>query len=114
MLVMLGAACQTGVTVGPKLAKDQVLRVMLEDQPASLDPGQTQYSYETAVLRAISEPLLMPKPDLTGVVPAGAQSFDQNTGGTAYVFHPRTSAKHLGGTPVQAAAFVYAGPPLLD
>jgi len=27
------------------------LRVLLDDQPASLDPGQSQYPYETAVLR---------------------------------------------------------------
>src|SRR5579864_130698 len=85
-VAVLGA-CQSGVTVGPKLAKDQVLRLMLEDQPASLDPGQTQYTYETAVLRAISEPLLKPNPDLTGVVPAAAQSVDVNSSGTAYVFH---------------------------
>src|SRR5207237_419993 len=47
---MVMGACQTGVTVGPKLASDQTLRVMIEDQPASLDPGQTQYTYETAAL----------------------------------------------------------------
>ena len=110
----LAAACQTGVTVGPKLAQDQVLRLMLEDQPASLDPGQTQYTYETAVLRAISEPLLKPNPDLTGVVPAAAQSFDVNSTGTAYVFHLRTTAKYWDGTPVQAQDFVYAWQRLID
>src|ERR1700680_3736453 len=40
--------CDSGaLTQGPKLAKDQTLRVQLEDQPGSLDPGQTQYPYET-------------------------------------------------------------------
>src|SRR5690242_1399959 len=40
------AACQgPSVTGTPKLASDQTLRVMLEDQPASLDPGQTQYTF---------------------------------------------------------------------
>jgi len=53
VLLTVVGACQSGVTVGPKLAKDQVLRLMLDDQPATLDPGQTQYTYETAVLRAI-------------------------------------------------------------
>ncbi len=110
----LSAACEPGVTVGPKLAKDQVLRLMLEDQPASLDPGQTQYTYETAVLRAISEPLLRPNPDLTGVVPAAAQSFDVNSAGTAYVFHLRTTAKYWDGTPVMAQDFVYAWQRLID
>jgi oligopeptide transport system substrate-binding protein len=112
--LVLAAACQPGVTVGPKLAKDQVLRVMLEDQPASLDPGQTQYTYETAVLRAISEPLLRPNGDLSGVAPAAAKSFDVNADGTAYVFHLRSNAKYWDGTPVKAQDFVYAWQRLID
>jgi oligopeptide transport system substrate-binding protein len=108
------AACDSGVTVGPKLAKDQVLRVQLEDEPASLDPGQTQYTYETAVLRAVSEPLLKPRPDLTGVEPAAAESYESNGAGTAYVFHLRTNAKYWDGTPVKAADFVYAWQRLID
>ena len=107
-------ACQNGVTVGPKLAKDQVLRVQLEDQPASLDPGQTQFTYETAVLRAVAEPLLKPKPDLSGVVPAAAQSYEVNSSGTAYVFHLRTAAKYWDGTAVKAQDFVYAWQRLID
>src|SRR5437868_616618 len=114
VLVVMAAACDTGVTVGPKLAKDQVLRVMLEDQPASLDPGQTQYTYEPAVLRAISEPLLRPNADLSGVAPAAAQSFDVNADGTAYVFHLRSSARFWDGTPVKAQDFVYAWQRLID
>jgi oligopeptide transport system substrate-binding protein len=100
--------------VGPRLAQDQVLRVQLEDEPASLDPGQTQYTYETAVLRAVSEPLLRPKPDLTGVEPAAAQSYEMNSSGTAYVFHLRPNAKYWDGTPVKAADFVYAWQRLID
>src|SRR5437879_10207149 len=102
LVVVMAAACDTGVTVGPKLAKDQVLRVMLEDQPASLDPGQSQFTYETAVLRAISEPLLRPNPDLSGVAPAAALTFDVNSDGTAYAFHLRTNGKYWDGTPAKA------------
>ena len=65
-ITTVATACDSGVTVGPKLAKDQVLRVQLEDQPPSLDPGQTQYTYETALLRAVAEPLLKPKADRNG------------------------------------------------
>ena len=104
----VAAACQNGVTVGPKLAKEQVLRVQLEDEPASLDPGQTQYTYESAVLRTVAEPLLKPKPDLSGVEPAAAQSYQANSSGTAYVFHLRTAAKYWDGTAVKAQDFVYA------
>src|SRR5207237_3392326 len=92
--VCAGAACQSGVTTGPKLATNQVLRVMLEDQPASLDPGQTQYTYETAVLRAVSEPLLRPTPDLGRDVAAAAQSSEVTGAGTASVFHLRARGKY--------------------
>ncbi len=113
-VLTLGSACQSGVTIAPKLARDQVLRLMLEDQPASLDPGQTQYSYETAVLRAVSEPLLRANPDLSGVVPAAASSFDVNSTGSAYVFHLRGNAKYWDGTAVKAQDFVFAWQRLID
>ena len=114
VVAVAAGACQQGVTVGPKLAASQVLHVMLQDQPASLDPGQSQYTYETAVLRAVAEPLMRPTQDLGGVVPAAAQSYDMNSAGTAYVFHLRPNAKYWDGTPVKAADFVYAWQRLID
>jgi oligopeptide transport system substrate-binding protein len=109
-------ACQAGpvLTQGPKLAADQTLRVQLDDQPGSLDPGQTQYPYETAVLRAISESLVKPDADLSGVVPAAAQTYDVGNGGTVYVFHLRANAGYSDGTPVKAQDFVYAWQRLID
>ena len=116
---MLAAALVSGceapsITAQPKLASDQTLRVMLEDQPASLDAGQTQYPYETAVLRAIGEPLLRPKPGLDGVTPAAAESYEVNSAGAAYVFHLRPNAKYWDGTAVKAADFVFAWQRLID
>jgi oligopeptide transport system substrate-binding protein len=109
------SACDSGaLTQGPKLAKDQTLRVLLEDQPGSLDPGQTQYPYETAVLRAISEPLLKPSADLSHVVPAAAQSYDVASGGAGFVFHLRTNGAYSDGTAVKAQDFVYAWQRLID
>src|SRR5690349_3079039 len=87
---------------------------MLQDQPASLDPGQTQYTFETAVLRAVAEPLLRPRPDLSGVQPAAAESYDVNAAGTAYVFHLRANGRYWDGTPVRAQDFVYAWQRLID
>lgn len=107
-------ACSTGVTEGPKLASDQTLRLMISDQPSSLDPGQTQYTFETAILRAISEPLLKPTSDLADVVPAAAQSYETNGDGTAFVFHLRTNARYSDGMPVKAQDFVYAWQRLID
>ena len=115
LVVASVTACSSGsLTQGPKLASNQALRVLLTDQPGSLDPGQTQYAYETAVLRAISEPLLKPAPDLSGVVPAAAQSYDVVNGGSVFVFHLRPSAGYSDGTPVKAQDFVYAWQRLID
>src|SRR6202165_4835505 len=103
VVVSCVTACNSGtLTQGPTLATDQTLRVMLSDQPGSLDPGQTQYAYETAVLRAISEPLLKPLADLSGVVPAAAHSFDVSGNGTVFVFHLRSAAQYWDGVPVKA------------
>ncbi len=115
LLVASVTACDSGaLTQGPRLAKDQTLRVQLADQPGSLDPGQTQYPYETAVLRAISEPLLEALPDLSGVVPAAAQSYDVANGGSVYVFHLRSAGQYSDGVPVKAQDFVYAWQRLID
>lgn len=102
------------LTQGPRLAKDQTLRVLLDDQPPTLDPGQTQYPYETAVLRAIDEPLLKPASDLSTVTPAAAQSYDVTNNGAVYVFHLRKTAQYWDGTPVKAQDFVYAWRRLID
>src|SRR4029077_2662263 len=105
-LVLIAAlACNppsTPLTQGAKYDKDQTLRVLLDDQPTSLDPGQTQYPYETAVLRAISEPLLRPTADLNGVTPAAAESYDVSSNGLIYAFHLRANAEYWDGTPVRA------------
>jgi oligopeptide transport system substrate-binding protein len=118
MLLVAGtvaAACNSGSVIqGPKLATNQALRVMLPDQPSTLDPGQTQYSYESAVLRAIAEPLLEPSPDLSGVVPAAARSYDVSSDGTVYTFHLRPNGMYWDGTPVKAQDFVYAWQRLID
>jgi oligopeptide transport system substrate-binding protein len=114
-LAVIGPACDsTPLTQGPRLAKSQTLRVQLNDQPQTLDPGQTQYPYETAVLRAISEPLLKPTADLNGVAPAAAQSYEVNSNGTVYVFHLRRNAQYWDGMPVKAQDFVYAWQRLVD
>src|SRR5207245_4170869 len=102
------------LTQGPRLAKDQSLRVLLGDQPPTLDPGQTQYQYETAVLRTISEPLLKPTADLNALTPAAAQGYDILGNGTVYVFHLRRTAQYWDGVPVKAQDFVYAWQRLID
>jgi oligopeptide transport system substrate-binding protein len=117
LVLITGLACTTPsnpLVQGARLDKDQTLRVLLGDQPASLDPGQTQYSYETAVLRAISEPLLKPAADMNGTTPGAAVSYDVSNSGTIYAFHLRQTAQYWDGTPVKAQDFVYAWQRLID
>ena len=111
----VATACQSAVlTQGPRLASSQTLRVQIDDQPQTLDPGQSQYSFENAILRMIDEPLLKPLPDLSGVAPAAAESYDVGAGGTQYVFHLRKNAHWSDGAPVRAQDFVFAWRRLID
>src|SRR5260370_32498398 len=116
LATVMAIACTptTPLTQAPRLAKDQTLRVLLDDQPPTLAPGQAQYPYEAAVLRTISEPLLKPTSDLNGVTPAAAQSYDVTNNGSVYVFHLRKTAQYWDGTPVKAQDFVYAWQRLID
>jgi oligopeptide transport system substrate-binding protein len=117
LILIAGISCSPSsptLTNGAKLDNNQTLRVQLDDQPASLDPGQTQYPYETAVLRAISEPLMKPAADMTGVAPGAAQGYDMSASGTIYAFHLRPTAQYWDGTPVKAQDFVFAWQRLID
>jgi len=115
IVVVGGSACSSvALTQGPRLAKSQTLRVIIDDQPQTLDPGQSQYSFENAVLRVIEEPLLRALPDLSGVTPAAAETYDVGNNGTQYTFHLRKTAEWWDGTPVKAQDFVYAWRRLID
>ena len=117
LTLLVGIACTPSaptLTHGARLDKNQTLRVLLSDQPSSLDPGQTQYPYETSVLRAISEPLLRPTADLSGLLPAAAEGYDMSSSGTIYAFHLRKNAQYWDGTPVKAQDFVFAWQRLID
>jgi oligopeptide transport system substrate-binding protein len=115
LVTVLGSACSSAaLTQGPRLAKSQTLRVIIDDQPQTLDPGQSQYSFENAVLRVIDEPLLRALPDLSEVMPAAAETYDVSNNGTQYTFHLRKTAEWWDGMPVKAQDFVYAWRRLID
>ena len=112
---VLATSCTSAnLAQGPRLAKSQTLRVAIEDQPQSLDPGQVQYGFERAVLRVIAEPLVRPTQDTTGVTAAAAASYDVMNNGTVYVFHLRKDAEYWDGQPVKAQDFVFAWRRLID
>ncbi len=86
----------------------------IDDQPQSLDPGQVQYPFESAILREITEPLLRPSANMNGVTAAAAATYDVANNGTVYVFHLRKDAAYSDGQPVRAQDFVYAWRRLID
>lgn len=113
-IALVSACTSPQLAQGPRLAKDQVLHVAIDDQPQSLDPGQVQYPFEDAVLREITEPLLKPTADMNGVTGAAATGYDVGNNGTVYVFHLRKDAEYSDGQPVRAQDFVYAWRRLID
>src|SRR5260221_392371 len=114
-ITVLATSCTSAnLTQGPRLAKSQTLRVAIDDQPQSLDPGQVQYAFERAILGVVAEPLLRPTPDTNGVTPAAAESFDVTNNGTVYVFHLRKDAQYWDGQPVKAQDFVFGWRRLID
>ena len=107
------AACGSSSS-GLTLASTQELRVRLSTEPASFDPGQTQWDYEAAVARQTFEALLRTKPDASDVAGAAADSYLVDSTGTVYTFKLHSGAKWSDGKPVVAADFVYGFQRLLD
>lgn len=95
-------------------ASQQILRVNTGTEPNSYDPGQQTYVYEAAVGRAVFEPLLRPKADLSDVEGAAASSYDVSSDGLTYTFHLRSGAKWSDGKPVTGKDFVYGWKRLLN
>ncbi|MDQ6884463.1 MAG: peptide ABC transporter substrate-binding protein [Candidatus Dormibacteraeota bacterium] len=109
------AACGTGGgTSNGNLAANQILRVNINTEPNSLDPGQEQYAYEGAIGATISQALLKVKADLSDVQGGAAESWDTSSDGLTWTFHLRKNAKWSDGKPVKGADFVYAWQRILD
>jgi oligopeptide transport system substrate-binding protein len=111
---LLVAACGNSVSTTANLAKDQSLRVNINTEPNSLDPGQEQYTYEGAIGGSISEPLLHVNSALSDVQPAAASSYNVSSDGLTWTFKIRSNAKWSDGKPVTGADFVYAWQRILD
>ena len=108
------AACGPSSGNGVTLASTQELRVRLTTEPASFDPGQTQWDYEAAVARQTFEALLRTTKDGKDAVGAAADSYTIDSTGTIYTFKLHQGAKWSDGQPVKAADFVYGFQRLLD
>jgi len=115
-LALVVAACGTASNNGnsQSLASNQILRVNINTEPNSLDPGQEQYAYEGAIGATISQALLKVKADLSDVQGAAAESWNVSSDGMTWTFHLRKNGKWNDGKPVTGKDFVYAWQRILD
>ncbi|QIB27392.1 peptide ABC transporter substrate-binding protein [Caloranaerobacter azorensis] len=99
-------------TGGEKLAKEQVLRANLGEEPPDLDPQTTTDAVSFEILNATLEGLVRLNPD--GSVGKGlAESWDVSDDGKVYTFKLR-DAKWSDGDPITAYDFEYAWKRAID
>jgi oligopeptide transport system substrate-binding protein len=84
----------------------QILRISQRNEPADLDPARATLPDELFIIRALSEGLVVPAPDLAPPQPAAAESWEISPDQRTYTFHLRHDALWSNGEPVTAADFV--------
>lgn len=87
-------------------ASANILRLSQRNEPSDLDPATVTLPDEFAILRALSEGLLLPGVNGAEPRPGAATHFDVSADGLTYTFHLRPDAKWSNGDPVSAADFV--------
>ncbi len=90
----------------PATAVPQVLRISQRNEPADLDPATASLPDELFIIRALSEGLVAPAPDLGPPRPAAAASWEVSPDQRTYVFHLRRDAHWSNGEPVTADDFL--------
>jgi oligopeptide transport system substrate-binding protein len=92
----------------------QVLRVIIDTEPGTLDPTQLQWVYEADVGRNMYEALTRPNKDVSDVEGAAASSWTVSSDGLTWTFKIRSGEKYSDGNPVVAGDFVRAYKRILD
>jgi oligopeptide transport system substrate-binding protein len=110
--VACGGQSPTGENPAPP--DKQILRVNIDTEPGTLDPVQQQWVYEADVGRNIYEALTTPKPDLSDVQGAAAESWKVSDDGLTWTFKIRSGEKYSDGNPVVAGDFVRSYKRLFD
>jgi oligopeptide transport system substrate-binding protein len=82
------------------------LRLSQRNEPADLDPALATLPDEFAILRALSEGLLLPGENGGAPQPGAAARHDISSDGLTYTFHLRENLRWSDGEPVTAADFV--------
>src|SRR5688572_13076395 len=86
-------------------ASPQILRLSQRNEPGDLDSARATLPDEFAILRALSEGLLVPGAN-GAPQPGAAARFDVSADGLTYTFHLRPDARWSDGTPLVADDFV--------
>lgn len=108
VLAALSGGCSKrdpGAASSSAVAPPQILRLGQRNEPAVLDPATATLADEFAILRALSEGLLIPGPQ-GEPLPGAASRFDVSPDGLTYTFHLRPEGRWSDGTPVTAHHFV--------
>jgi oligopeptide transport system substrate-binding protein len=124
-IVTLGliiAACGTGTPTGTTgtsqseaPAVDQVLRVPLGGEPATLDPNRASDSVSITVLTQLVRPLVYFDPELNTVAEGGlAESWEVSEDGQTVTFHLKEGLTYSDGSDIVAEDFVTSWRRLID
>ncbi len=89
----------------PRADTGQVLRLSQRNEPSDLDPARATLPDEFAMLRALSEGLLLPGANGTPPRPGAASRFTVSADGLTYTFHLRPDGHWSNGDPVTATDF---------
>ena len=123
-LGLIIAACGTGTpssstgggeSQSQAQAADQVLRVPLGGEPATLDPNRASDSVSITVLNQLVRPLVYFDADLNTVSEGGlAETWEVSEDGKTVTFHLKDGIKYSDGTDIVAADFVTSWRRLID
>ena len=123
LIVALAACSAPGTTNEPggsgnesqAQAEDQVLRVPLGGEPATLDPNRASDSTSITILNQLVRPLVYFDPDLNTVSEGGlAESWDVSEDGQTVTFHLKDGLTYSDGSDIVAADFVTSWRRLID
>jgi len=122
-LGLIIAACGTGTpsssgggtSQSEAPAVDQVLRIPLGGEPATLDPNRASDSVSITVLNQLVRPLVYFDADLNTVSEGGlAESWETSEDGQTVTFHLKDGIKYSDGSDIVAADFVTSWRRLID
>ena len=105
-LVLLALSACTKSPPAGGATGSSVLRVSQRNEPADLDPALASLPDEFALLRALSEGLLVPAAGGADPLPGAAGRFDVTPDGLTYTFHLRRDARWSNDERVTADDFV--------